>query len=85
MCASPAVALACGFCSIFTMEGNPPRRASEGMPVPVGAAPEFGHSLLPPIGIVKSHDVILAKKAANLNLNQFQRNFSRVGRAGDCP
>jgi len=52
---SPAVTLACGFCSTFTMEANAPCRASEGMPVPVGAAPES----------VESHDVILAKIAAN--------------------
>src|SRR6266550_332969 len=34
-------------------------------------------SLLQPIGVVESHDVILAKIAANLN--QFQRNFSSIG------
>src|SRR3954447_6822623 len=35
--------------------------------------------LLPPIDIVETHDVVLAEIAANLNLDQFQRDFSRIG------
>ena len=45
----------------------------------------FGLSLLPPIGILESHDVILAKIAANLNLDRFQRNFSRIGEPVSAP
>jgi hypothetical protein len=35
--------------------------------------------LLPSIDIIETHDVVLAEIAADLNLDQFQRDFSRIG------
>jgi hypothetical protein len=36
--------------------------------------------LLPVVNIIKAYDVVLAEIASNLNLDQFERNFSGVGK-----
>jgi hypothetical protein len=41
--------------------------------------------VMPMINIIEPHDVILAQIAANLHLDQLQRNFPRVGEAMDAP
>ena len=38
-----------------------------------------------PVDIVESHDVIFTEIAANLNLDQFQRDFTRIGKAVNAP
>jgi hypothetical protein len=37
------------------------------------------------IDIVESHDIILAEIAADLNLDEFKRDFTRIGGAVSAP